>query len=64
MNIKQNNPVNVCTVHTQSPEQAETLLALARRHLNVQKAFTGEVAISVAVHFGPGVAGLITYPAF
>lgn len=60
----QDNPVNVCTVHTQAPEQAESLLALARRQLNVQKAFIGEVSISVAVHFGPGVAGLITYPAF
>lgn len=60
----QDAPVNVCAVHTQSPEQAQSLLALASQRLNVQKAFTGEVSIAVAVHFGPGVAGLITYPAF
>ena len=57
------SPVRVGVVHAQAPHRAAALLAEARRALNVREAFATDVAISLAVHFGPGTLGLITYPA-
>lgn len=56
-------PVRVGVVHAQAPDRAADLLAQAERTLNVQESFLTDVAISLAVHFGPGTLGLITYPA-
>ena len=59
----QDKPVQVAVVHAQALEQAETLLALAQAGLNVQNTFIQNLAISLAVHFGPGTLGLVAYPA-
>ncbi|MFQ5575842.1 MAG: DegV family protein [Anaerolineae bacterium] len=56
-------PVNVGVVHALAPERAGILLDLARSTLNVNESFMAGVAISLAVHFGPGTLGLVTYPA-
>jgi len=56
-------PVHVGVVHAQAPNRAAALLAEARRALNVRESFSTDVAISLAVHFGPGTLGLNTYPA-
>lgn len=56
-------PVNVATVHAEAPVEAEKLLELAEEYLNVRETFVEDLAISLAVHFGPGTIGLTTYPA-
>ena len=57
-----NRPVNVAVVHAQASERAARLMQQAKAALNAQKTYIQDVAISLAVHFGPGTLGLITYP--
>ncbi|NJN97211.1 MAG: DegV family protein [Anaerolineales bacterium] len=56
-------PVHLGVTHAQAPGQAAELLALARRRLNCQETFIADLALSLAVHFGPGTVGFATYPA-
>lgn len=56
-------PVHLGVTHAQAPNQAAELLALARRRLNCQETFIADLALSLAVHFGPGTVGFATYPA-
>ncbi len=58
----QDKPVNVAVVHAQAPDRAANLMDLAKATLNVQEVFIKDVAISLAIHFGPGTLGLIAYP--
>lgn len=57
------SPVHLGATHAQSPREAATLLALARSQLNCQETFMADLALSLAVHFGPGTVGFATYPA-
>ncbi|GAB4459507.1 MAG: DegV family protein [Anaerolineae bacterium] len=57
------SPVHLGATHAQAPREAATLLALARSQLNCQETFMAELALSLAVHFGPGTVGFATYPA-
>lgn len=61
-NAVHDSPVQVGVVHAQAPDRAETLMKAAKSSLNVQSAYIEDVAISLAVHFGPGTVGLIAYP--
>jgi DegV family protein with EDD domain len=56
-------PVHLGLAHALAPSEAESLLTLARNHLNFQDAFVTDLALSLAVHFGPGTVGFATYPA-
>lgn len=56
-------PVHLGLAHALAPAEAEDLLTLARSHLNCQDAFIADLALSLAVHFGPGTVGFATYPA-
>jgi fatty acid-binding protein DegV len=56
-------PVNVATIHAEAPAEAEKLLDLAQENLNARETFIEDLATSLAVHFGPGTIGLVTYPA-
>lgn len=56
-------PVNIAVAHAMAPKRAELLLEMAGNKLNIKNAFLCDVAISIAVHFGPGTAGIVTYPA-
>jgi DegV family protein with EDD domain len=56
-------PVHVAVAHAQNPGQAADLLAEAKARLNCRDSFMADLAISLAVHFGPGTVGLATYPA-
>jgi fatty acid-binding protein DegV len=55
--------VHLAVAHAQDPAQAEDLFVQAQARLNCQDAFITELAISLAVHFGPGTVGLAAYPA-
>jgi DegV family protein with EDD domain len=56
-------PVHLGLAHALAPDEAEELLALARNRLNCQDIFITDLALSLAVHFGPGTVGFATYPA-
>ncbi len=58
-----NTPVNIAAVHAEAPTQGKKLLELAQEALNARETFLEDLATSLAVQFGPGTIGLVTYPA-
>lgn len=56
-------PVHLGMVHALARPEAEDLLAQLRQRLNCQDTFITDLALSLAVHFGPGTVGFATYPA-
>jgi DegV family protein with EDD domain len=56
-------PVHVGMVHAMAQAQAEDLLAQVESRLNCRDTFVTDIALSLAVHFGPGTVGFATYPA-
>jgi DegV family protein with EDD domain len=55
-------PVHVAVAHATDLNQGEQLLAMARNRLNTRDTFISDLALSIAVHFGPGTVGLVAYP--
>jgi DegV family protein with EDD domain len=55
--------VNLAVIHAQAPDEAAELLEQARQALKVGEAFVHDLALSLAVHFGPGTLAVVTYPA-
>jgi DegV family protein with EDD domain len=56
-------PVHLAAVHAEAPAEAHALLEQAKRHFRWQGSFVADLALSLAVQFGPGTLGLIVYPA-
>jgi DegV family protein with EDD domain len=56
-------PVHIGMVHAMAQTQAEDLLAQVESRLNCRDIFVTDIALSLAVHFGPGTVGFTTYPA-
>ena len=56
-------PVHVAVAHAIAPDAAKSLLMQACTQLNCQDTFISDLALSIAVHFGPGTVGIVTYPA-
>ncbi len=56
-------PIHLGMTHALAPAEAEQLLAEAQTRLNCRDSFITELALSLAVHFGPGTVGFATYPA-
>lgn len=56
-------PIQLGLSHALAPAEATELMALARSQLNCQDTFIADMAVSLAVHFGPGTVGFATYPA-
>ena len=56
-------PLNVATIHAEAPMEGRKLLELAQEELNTRETFLEDLATSLAVQFGPGTIGLVTYPA-
>ena len=57
-----NRPIKFAVIHGEAREEAEAFMARARKELNCVEAFVDDIAISLAVHFGPGVIGAVVYP--
>jgi DegV family protein with EDD domain len=53
--------INLAIVHAESPADAGALMLRARQMFNIQESFVADLATSLAVHFGPGCLGLISY---
>ena len=58
----EDRPIYLAVVHAQAEDRAEHLLSLASERFNIEMSYIKDVAISLAVHFGPGTVGLIGYP--
>lgn len=56
-------PVHVGVVHALARAEAESVLVEIRQRLNCRDTFVTDLALSLAVHFGPGTVGFATYPA-
>ncbi len=56
-------PVHLGVAHALEHTEAKNLLAQAQTRLNCQDSFIADLALSLAVHFGPGTVGFATYPA-
>jgi len=54
-------PVNLAVIHAEAPEAAEEILERAKASFNCQESFIDDLAISLAVQFGPGTVGLVSY---
>ena len=61
--IVRDAPVHVGIVHAINRPQAEDILAQAQERLSCHDTFITDLALSLAVHFGPGTVGFATYPA-
>ncbi|MDE3088142.1 MAG: DegV family protein [Chloroflexota bacterium] len=56
-------PIKFAALHAQARPDAEQLLERGKREMNCVDTFVDDLAISLAVHFGPGVIGTVVYPA-
>jgi fatty acid kinase fatty acid binding subunit len=54
--------VNLAVIHAQAPEEAAALLEQAKRVFHCHEMFIHDLALSLAVQFGPGTLALATYP--
>ena len=57
-----NAPVNLAVLHAQAADEGAEFLEEAKRALKCHEAFVHDLALSLAVHFGPGALALATYP--
>lgn len=54
-------PVNLAAIHAEAEQEGRRLLEQARQMFNCKETFIEDLAISLAVHFGPGTVGLVAY---
>ncbi len=57
------SPIHIGVAHAIDQPQAEHLLAQIKERFNCRDTFISDLALSIAVHFGPGTIGFATYPA-
>ncbi|MEM7033221.1 MAG: DegV family protein [Chloroflexota bacterium] len=55
-------PIHLAVVHAQAVARAEQLMTMATEQFNCKASYLKDVALSLAVHFGPGTVGLVAYP--
>lgn len=55
------SPINLGVMHAEIPEEAQALLAQAEAMFNCQESYVSDLALGLAVQFGPGTLGIITY---
>ncbi len=55
------SPINLAVVHAEIPEEAAALLAQAQAMFNCQESYVNDLALGLAVQFGPGTLGIVTY---
>jgi DegV family protein with EDD domain len=56
-------PVHLAVLHAEALDEGTELLEQARHVLKCREAFVHDLALSLAVQFGPGTLALATYPA-
>lgn len=56
-----NQPINLAIVHAQAQGEAEQMLHHASHMFHIRESFIDDLAVSLAVHFGPGCLGVVSY---
>lgn len=54
-------PVNLAVTHAVVPDMGERLMQRAKTVFDCKETFVSDLALSLAVQFGPGTLGLIAY---
>lgn len=54
-------PVRLAALHDQAAEDCLHVLDMLKERLNVRESLTGELALALASHSGPGMVGIIGY---
>jgi DegV family protein with EDD domain len=57
------DPINMAVIHAWVPEEGEAFLERVKAHFKPQEILYGDLVASLAVHGGPGIIGLVGYPA-
>jgi DegV family protein with EDD domain len=60
-NIVGEQPINLAVVHAQAPRDADQLMSRAQGMFSIKESFVDDLATSLAVHFGPGCLGIVSY---
>jgi len=55
------DPIRIAVIHAKAPEEAQALMGKARMRFNCVEIFVDDLSITLAVHGGPGLIGLIAY---
>ncbi|HMZ08789.1 MAG TPA: DegV family protein [Anaerolineales bacterium] len=55
--------IHIGVVHARDLASGQMLLEEAKKKFNVKESFLTDLSISLAINFGPGTVGLVTYPA-
>lgn len=55
------SPINLGVMHAETLEEAQELLAQAQEMLNCQESYVNDLALGLAVQFGPGTLGIVSY---
>ena len=56
-------PLNVCVLHANAPDDAEKIVALAQEQLVINELHIGDIGSAIASFGGPGAIGIAGYPA-
>lgn len=56
-------PIHAAVIHARAEEEGQTLLEQVQKRFNVKDYLMEDLVSSLAVHGGPGVIGLVVYPA-
>jgi len=56
------SPARVAVAHSQSPDDANTLVELTAQALNCDKVWISSLSTSLSAHLGPGTVGIVAYP--
>ena len=55
-------PIRLAVIHAQARAEADAMLTRARQMFDVQESFVDDLAVSLAVHLGPGCLGIVSCP--
>lgn len=55
------DPIRIAVIHAEAPEEAQVLMGKAKTRFNCVETFVDDLSITLAVHGGPGLIGLIAY---
>ena len=58
----QGTPLNITVLHARAPEKAREVQGMVKERLNCQETILADIVLSLAVHGGPGLIGIIAHP--
>jgi hypothetical protein len=55
------DPINLGVIHAECFEEAQEVMSQAQARFNCQESFINDLCLGLAVQFGPGTLGVISY---